>query len=111
MLVSSLHKPATLKKIKNGSKYKAIAVCSQLIFKKLSVMKKIISYVAAIVLTTSIITLPGCKKETETPQTSDCKTCKALATATKPEVSAEVCTAEAEQTFRSQHLEQEISCR
>lgn len=73
-------------------------------------MKKITSYVAAIILSAFIFSSQGCAKKKKDTQSSDCKACKAFAAEGKPEVTQDVCSDTEEQNFRSQHSTQEISC-
>ena len=74
-------------------------------------MKKIISYATAIIFSLFIISSQACSKKKEDTQTNDCKICKAFASGPdQSTVEKEVCTPEEEQTFRSQHTGQEISC-
>lgn len=74
-------------------------------------MKKITCYATAIIFSAFIFSSQGCaKKKSDTQNNTDCKACKAFATDTKPEATQEVCNDSEEQTFRSQHSGQEISC-
>ncbi len=74
-------------------------------------MKKIMSYAAGIILSLFIISSPGCSKKKEDTTETECKTCKAFAGGGQLEVSQQVCSDGAEQSFRSQHSGQEITCR
>ena len=73
-------------------------------------MKKIIFYATGVILSLFVISSQGCSKKQENTAETECKTCKAFAGG-ELEVSQQVCTDQAEQTFRSQHSSQEISCR
>lgn len=73
-------------------------------------MKKLNSFLTAIVFSALVISFQSCKKKKEDTQNTECKTCQAFATADKPAASSQVCSEGAEETFRSQHSGQEISC-
>ncbi|MEO8111080.1 MAG: hypothetical protein ABI594_13640 [Ginsengibacter sp.] len=74
-------------------------------------MKKIMSYATGIILSLFIISSQSCSKKKENNSETECKTCKAFPGGGQPEVSQQVCSDGAEQTFRSQHSGEEISCR
>ncbi len=71
-------------------------------------MKKIFSHFIAYLICLLVIVIACSKKKTED---SSCKTCRALATADRPEATQQVCTAEAEGEFRASHSGQEITCQ
>lgn len=74
-------------------------------------MKKINSLLTAIIFSAFVLSFQSCKKEKENTTETECKTCKAFPGGGNPEVSQQVCSDGAEQTFRSQHSGQEISCK
>ena len=73
-------------------------------------MKKINSFLTAIVFCAFAISFQSCEKKKEDTTETECKTCQAFATADKPAAFSQVCSDAAEQDFRSQHSGQEISC-
>jgi len=70
-------------------------------------MKKIALHFIAL-LCLVVIAIACTKKKTED---SSCKTCRAAATADRPEATQQVCTEEAEGEFRASHSGQEITCQ
>lgn len=74
-------------------------------------MKSIFQKSLVIILMTSFVSVQSCKKNKDNEENTECKTCKAFKSADKPEATAQVCSGAAEQTFRSQHTGQEISCQ